>query len=250
MLGRDIVGQGAARVMVLHDWMGDRRNYEPMIPYLDQDAFTYAFADLRGYGKSAALQGRYDLEEGAQDVLSLATHLGWEEFHLVGHSMSSLVAQQVAVFAPERVQRLVLLCPISPAGLGTPPEILASLQALARDEARRPKAMPLLLGPRWAKPFIDFKLARWAESADPEACAGYARMYATSAVAGKLPQDLPVLAVVGEYDAAHFQEAAVRAGLSPHYAQLELAVFGNSGHYPMQETPVALASALETFLQT
>ena len=36
-LGRETIGDGAARVIVLHDWMGDHRNYDPMVPYLDRE---------------------------------------------------------------------------------------------------------------------------------------------------------------------------------------------------------------------
>ena len=52
LLGRLTIGDGPERVIVLHDWRGDHRNYDPMVPYLDTEAFTYALTDLRGYGLS------------------------------------------------------------------------------------------------------------------------------------------------------------------------------------------------------
>jgi len=41
-LGHSVYGQGPEKVLVLHDWMGDSANYEPMIPYLDPSVHTYA----------------------------------------------------------------------------------------------------------------------------------------------------------------------------------------------------------------
>jgi pimeloyl-ACP methyl ester carboxylesterase len=51
-LGHFIHGHGAEKVLALHDWMGDAANFEPLLPYLDLRRYTYAFADLRGYGSS------------------------------------------------------------------------------------------------------------------------------------------------------------------------------------------------------
>src|SRR5690348_8015157 len=50
LLGHRVHGSGPETVVVLHEWLGDRNNYDPILPYLDQDRFTWLFADLRGYG--------------------------------------------------------------------------------------------------------------------------------------------------------------------------------------------------------
>jgi pimeloyl-ACP methyl ester carboxylesterase len=49
------------------------------------------------------------------DALALADHVGWDTFALVGVSFGGMVAQEVAVTAPERIERLALLC-TSPGG--------------------------------------------------------------------------------------------------------------------------------------
>jgi pimeloyl-ACP methyl ester carboxylesterase len=64
-LGYSRYGQGAEKVLALHDWMGDSANYEPLIPYLDATTYTYLFADVRGYGHSRHLVGDYSVEEVA-----------------------------------------------------------------------------------------------------------------------------------------------------------------------------------------
>ena len=247
-LGHELIGDGPEPVIVLHDWMGDHRNYDPMVPYLDHCQFTYAFADLRGYGLSRDRSGRYDLAEAADDVLVLASHLEWPRFHLIGHSMSSLVAQQVAATAAERVAALVLLTPVAPAGMGASAEVLGYLEHVAMNEAARHDGLANQWGDRLSNQWLEFKLRRWSESARPEASRGYVRMFGATAVVGRPRADLSVLAVVGELDSEPFQEQTVRRGLSGVYSRLEVSVCPNTGHYPMQETPVALVSAIERFL--
>jgi len=50
-------GNGPEGVPVMHDRNGDHTTYDPIIPYLDGSVFTYAFVDLRGYGKSRDMTG-------------------------------------------------------------------------------------------------------------------------------------------------------------------------------------------------
>jgi 3-oxoadipate enol-lactonase len=228
--------------------MGDHRNYDPVLPYLDRRRFTYALADLRGYGLSRELVGRYDLAEAAGDVAALATSLGWPRFHVVGHSMSSLVAQQVAASAADRVASLVLLTPVLPGGMGAPDDAIEYLEAAAIDESRRREALAGQWGERLSPAWLDFKLRRWSESARPDACRGYVRMFGTERVVGAARLDLPVLAIVGGQDNPPFVEPTVRAGMAAAYARLEVAVYPGVGHYPMQEAPPMLASDVERFL--
>lgn len=249
-LGRTAVGHGPRRVIVLHDWMGDHRNYDPIHAYLDQSLFSWVFADLRGYGRSRGYGGRYDLVEASADVLTLADALEWSSFHLVGHSMSTLIAQQVAADAPDRVQSLSLIAPIAPSGMGTPEHLAKFLELLGGDEAERGPALEPQWGDRLSPRWAEFKLERWAESSLPAASKGYARMFATERVKGSTRPDLPVLALIGEHDTEPFTEATVRGTFLQAYQRVELRILRNAGHYPMQETPVALASAIDRFLRS
>jgi pimeloyl-ACP methyl ester carboxylesterase len=54
--------------------------------------------------------------------------------------------------------------------------------------------------------------------------------------------------IVGENDPA-LGEAAMKGTFMEWYPNAELEVFGNAGHYPMFETPVALATSVERFLR-
>ena len=80
-------------------------------------AFDVVAFDQRGIGRSALPDGAYTMADLAQDAFALADHLEWEHFRLAGVSFGGMVAQEVAVTAPDRVDRLALLC-TSPGGAG------------------------------------------------------------------------------------------------------------------------------------
>ncbi|MEN8180730.1 MAG: alpha/beta hydrolase, partial [Pseudomonadota bacterium] len=119
-LGYSSYGQGEEKVIVLHDWMGDARNYEPVIPYLDPNGFTWVFADVRGYGMSREMKGQYTVAEVAQDVFHLADSLGWKRFHVVGHSMNGMAVQWMAVddwqSGAKRLKSVVAITPVTADG--------------------------------------------------------------------------------------------------------------------------------------
>ena len=57
ILGHKIIGTGNKTIIALHELMGDQRNYDFILPYLDIQNFTYIFVDHRGYGLSKTIQG-------------------------------------------------------------------------------------------------------------------------------------------------------------------------------------------------
>lgn len=74
------------------------------------DRFSCAHYDNRGLGDSEAPTDALSIELMAQDALAVMDSLGWSSAHVVGHSMGGLIAQALALLAPERVQSLALLC--------------------------------------------------------------------------------------------------------------------------------------------
>src|SRR5260370_13615466 len=95
--------------------------------------------DLRGYGWSRGMIGSYTLDEAVADVLHTADELAISRFHLIGHSMSGLVAQKIALQAPGRVQSVTLFSPVPPTGFRADEAALKALNAvIAEDEAAAP----------------------------------------------------------------------------------------------------------------
>jgi pimeloyl-ACP methyl ester carboxylesterase len=78
------------------------------MPSIPLTYHTYALS-LRGHGDSERPSSGYTIPDFAADVVAFMDLMGLAQVTLVGHSMGSLVAQQVALDAPERVMRLVLV---------------------------------------------------------------------------------------------------------------------------------------------
>src|SRR4051794_24334891 len=80
-------------------------------------AFDVVGWDHPGLGRSTSEDGPLTMSDFAADALAIADSLGWQAFSLFGVSFGGMVAQELAVTAPERVTRLVLAC-TSPGGAG------------------------------------------------------------------------------------------------------------------------------------
>jgi pimeloyl-ACP methyl ester carboxylesterase len=79
--------------------------------------FDLVVHDARGLGRTEIPSPPYTMADYAADVVALADHLGWSTFLLAGISFGGMVAQEVAVTWPDRIERLALMC-TSPGGQG------------------------------------------------------------------------------------------------------------------------------------
>jgi aminoacrylate hydrolase len=64
--------------------------------------------DNRDSGKSSRISQNYTTQIMAHDILGLMDHLGIDRTHLLGTSLGGMIAQQVVLMAPERVNNLIL----------------------------------------------------------------------------------------------------------------------------------------------
>ncbi|GAA3044917.1 alpha/beta hydrolase [Kitasatospora albolonga] len=242
-----LVGSGEHGVLVLHDWFGTSAGWGPFPEYLDGSAFSYAFLDYRGYGERAAVEGEYSLAEIAGDALALADQLGWETFSLVGHSMGGKAAQQVLARAPERVRKLAGVAPVAASAyeLG---EAYDLFHGAAAEPGNRRAIIDLVTGNRATGVWLDRMVANSLGASRPEAFASYLEQWTTVDLSAEVSGlRLPARAFVGEHDLA-LNEDYYRSTWLTHYPEGDLELLPASGHYPMQETPVAFATTLERFL--
>ena len=77
--------------------------------------FDVVAHDQRGLGQTEIPLGPYSMADYAADAIALLDHVGWASCRVVGVSFGGMVAQELAVTVPERVERLALIC-TSPGG--------------------------------------------------------------------------------------------------------------------------------------
>lgn len=126
-------------VLALHGWLDNAASFRALEPYLE--SVRLVALDLVGHGFSAHRPEAmpYYIWDNVADVLAVADELGWERFHLLGHSMGAGIASLLAGVMPERVLSLVLIEGLAP--LADEPDELPEKMALAlRRRQRREKS--------------------------------------------------------------------------------------------------------------
>lgn len=73
-------------------------------------SFQCVTFDNRGIGASTPVDSSLRVESMVQDALAVMQHIGWDDAHVVGHSLGGLIAQAIASRHPDRVRSLSLLC--------------------------------------------------------------------------------------------------------------------------------------------
>ncbi|MBW2619653.1 MAG: alpha/beta fold hydrolase, partial [Deltaproteobacteria bacterium] len=123
------VSQGDSQgkvVIFLHGYLDSWKSFQLVLDRLGPQHQAYAI-DQRGHGDSDKPEGRYAIKDFSGDVIAFMDALGIERASLVGHSMGSFIARQVALSAPDRVERLVLIG-TAPTCAGNP--VLVELEEL------------------------------------------------------------------------------------------------------------------------
>jgi len=223
----------------------------PILSRLRNDLDVLAF-DARGLGRSGAVAGPYAMADLARDVLGLLDHVGWTTCRMVGISFGGMLAQEVAVTAPERFERLVLLCTSAGGAGGSsyPLHELASLSEAERN-AISMKIVDSRYSPEWlADHPLDQALLRVrAESAsrprsDAELQGAHEQLMARKNhdVSARLDRiSCPTLVAYGEYDG--IAPKANSAYIADHIENAELRGY-EGGHLFIVQDPAALPDVI------
>jgi len=256
ILGYTIVGDGPERVLVLHDWMGNAHNYDAMIDHLDPDTFTYVFADVRGYGKSIDLTGEYTAAEVSGDAFRLADELGWDQFFLIGHSMTGMVVQRMAIddWASDRtrLRGIVALTPVPATGVQFDEETRGFVQAVVHNAELTADYAAVVTGGHGTAAFVREMARRQIEENDADAMQGYRIMWMDtnfSAEAAEAQVGTPMRVVGGRLDIPFYSEEAYAATLGAWFPNADFRYIADVGHLVMIEAPVYTAFLIEEFLR-
>ncbi|MDY6906528.1 MAG: alpha/beta hydrolase [Thermodesulfobacteriota bacterium] len=124
-------GQGRPLVLI-HGWLCSSGFWQKQIPALAETNRVIA-VDLIGCGfsdKPLNSDLSYSTGNQARWILSLLDRLGIEQASIVGHSLGGHIATKIALAAPERVDKLIL---VSAAGFSENPRLLPWYMRIGRS---------------------------------------------------------------------------------------------------------------------
>jgi len=152
-------------VLLLHGFPDSGRVWRHQVPALVEAGCRVIVPDLRGYGRSDKPDpvAAYGAGRLIGDVTAVLDHCGVGRAHVVGHDWGAALAWALAVFAPERVDHLVVL------SVGHP----ASFRTAGLEQRQKSWYMLLFLFPgvaeRWLSDNDWANFRQWAGHPDADA---------------------------------------------------------------------------------
>jgi 3-oxoadipate enol-lactonase len=240
LLAYDVRGSGTP-VLLLHSSVANRQMWDPQWPALAA-SHQVVRCDLRAFGETPVPAASWN---DADDVIALLDHLEIERTAVVGASYGGRIALEVATLAPQRVSRLVLLCPGGDAPSTPDVEAFSTAEdeLLATGDLEGAVALNVRtwLGPE-AEPQVRQLLAGWQRE--------------TFEVQLAAPDDIgpqhpdvdpstvlaPTTVVTGAHDLAHFR--GIAADLTERIPRSRLVDLPWAGHLPNLERPQEIIDLL------
>ncbi len=131
----EIGGEGP-RLLYISGTGGDLRRMPSIFDSALGERFEILAFDQRGMGQTDKPDIPYTMADYAADVDGLMEAVGWERASVMGVSFGGMVAPELVMRYPSRVERIVLAC-TSSGGAGKPSYPLHELEGLSQDERTR-----------------------------------------------------------------------------------------------------------------
>jgi 3-oxoadipate enol-lactonase len=241
--------------LVLIQGMGlDRLGWEPVLCKLRR-SFRLVLVDNRGSGHSDRPAGRFGVADMAEDIVAVLDAAGIRRAHVMGASLGGMVAQELAIRHPERVDGLVLAC-TAPGWPFAYPMPAASVRLIAKTapmtaEATRRRHTENALSARTVRqrPELVLRLLQLQGSQPEDRKALSAQAAAGARYAGRLRQArirARTLVLHGGADTV----VDPRNGrlLADRIPGARLVTFPELGHLLFWEDPDGFAEAVTSFL--
>jgi pimeloyl-ACP methyl ester carboxylesterase len=221
-------GDRGEPLVLVHGFTGDISDWRFQI-----EAFApthrLLVLDNRGHGRSPAPRdgSAYGIEVMAGDVESLAARVGFDRYHLVGHSMGGGIAQEIALRSPHTLLSLTLH---------------DTSYRFNHRPLQLPDDPPLL--PPARLEYVTERLGRMS----PETLLGcWNALQAWGGTEERLPRlEIRTLIICGERDSALIADGSRR--LAELIPGARLCTIAGAAHCPQEERPEAFNAALRGFL--
>ncbi|MEY2460944.1 MAG: 3-oxoadipate enol-lactonase [Acidimicrobiaceae bacterium] len=255
-------GEGGRPFMLVHGFTGAKEDFTEWLDALATAGWHAVAPDNRGHGASEKPddEAQYTFDLLADDLLALADEL-WGDgssFVLLGHSMGGMVAQVLALRAPERVAGLILMDTLhGPLPIITREELdLAKLvvreqgiDGLAAALKERGGKLDTPAHDRVLRErpgYQEFNDRKFADTAPTAYAALLEAMFSSTDRLDALRSlSMPTLVITGEQDRPIVKPSMAMADA---ISGAELAVIPEAGHSPQFENSDAWWNAVSTFL--
>jgi 3-oxoadipate enol-lactonase len=209
--------------------------------------------DQRGLGRTSKPDLPYSMADYADDAAALMDAVGWESALVMGASFGGMVAQELVLRHPRRVQRLVLAC-TSPGGAGgasypfhqiddmereARSRLLIGVSDTRRDAAwaaANPEPYETFVAMGAADPYADEPGRRMGARRQLEARAGHDTWDRLSQI------DCPVMIAAGKYDGVALPQA--QHNMASRIPGAELRFF-EGGHMFMIQDRAAMPAMMD-----
>ena len=244
----------APPVVLIMGWGGDHTAWAFQLPAL-AERYRVIALDNRGAGQTDAPDAPYTVAGMARDTLGLMDALGVRRAHVAGASMGGMIAQELALGAPERVLTLQLHCTLArPDPYGT---IL--VESLLRVRAREDREewsralLPWVICRKTARErpdFVQLMIQRAVDNPYPTSYTGLRRQ--AEAIGSHDTLDrlaalrMPVLITTGAEDI--LVPPAFSSEIHARIPSADLVVLPDAGHVHFLEQPQTFNEAVLAFL--
>jgi len=239
---------GAAPVLVcLHGFCQSSEYWAPTLERLAAKGLRGLAPDLPGFGRSSGEPGPYTMIAMADAVARLLDARYIARVRLIGGSMGGVVAQQLVLRHPERIEKLMLVA--TGAVMNDPAAGRAKADEIAAAPWNEATVAPIVTGFFHRAPAEAevARLRRIALDAAHAAAVEAARSNAENNTLDRLAEiRVPTLIVQGRHDRARTPEHG--ALMRDRIAGAALAVIEDAGHTPQLEQPEAFYEVAVPFL--
>lgn len=244
-----IEGEGPT-VALIHGVGGRLEAWDPIMALLTRHLRVVRY-DLRGFGHSTKVKGRYELGSFVEDFVALLDFLSIERCHVVGFSLGGLIAQAIALVYPDRVDRLVLAATLG--GVNETDKAFLRERYLAVRDGAPPadhleRSLELYFTPEYRKahPEVIERLRAEKKAEDPAIFAAAYRIIAETDMIEDLHRvRARTLVMTGELDRASPQMAT---SMAAQILDSRLKIFKGLRHNLMLEDPKLIGETLVEFL--
>lgn len=249
-----IMGQGDPLVMIMGSLGATMYDWDPQLLNDLSSRYEVVIFDNPGIGNTTAPEGNWSIAEFANDTAGLMDALNMKKANVIGWSMGTLVAQEMAIRYPEKVDKLILYGTRCDGGKNAMSQSLSTWDVLTNTsvspEERMNSLLKVLFPPEWLSTHPDFyrRFPTPKEKSSPENIKRQQQAIASwNGTCDRLDQiKSPTLVVVGTEDILTPPKNAfiVSEGINGSW-QVQ---FKGGGHGLMYQYPDKLAEIVGDFI--